>query len=63
MAAAARVPLLPTVIWGSQRVWTKDHPKRLGRTKMPITVWIGEPITVAEADMTRSRSPRRCATG
>jgi 1-acyl-sn-glycerol-3-phosphate acyltransferase len=46
MAAAARVPLLPAVIWGSQRVWTKDHPKRLGRTKTPITVRVGEPITV-----------------
>ena len=46
MAAAARVPLLPAVIWGSQRVWTKDHPKQLGRTKTPITVRVGEPITV-----------------
>jgi 1-acyl-sn-glycerol-3-phosphate acyltransferase len=52
MAAAARVPLLPAVIWGSQRVWTKDHPKRLGRTRTPITVSVGEPITVApKADM------------
>lgn len=52
MAAAARVPLLPTVIWGSQRVWTKGHPKRLGRTRTPITVRVGEPITVPpRADM------------
>jgi 1-acyl-sn-glycerol-3-phosphate acyltransferase len=52
MAAAARVPLLPAIIWGSQRVWTKDHPKRLGRTKTPITVRVGEPITVEpKADM------------
>jgi 1-acyl-sn-glycerol-3-phosphate acyltransferase len=52
MAAAARVPLLPAVIWGSQRVWTKDHPKRLGRTRTPITVRIGEPLTVPpKADM------------
>jgi 1-acyl-sn-glycerol-3-phosphate acyltransferase len=52
MAAAARVPLLPAVIWGSQRVWTKDHPKRLGRTKTPITVRVGEPLVVEpKADM------------
>jgi 1-acyl-sn-glycerol-3-phosphate acyltransferase len=52
MAAAARVPLLPAVIWGSQRVWTKDHPKQLGRTRTPITVRVGEPITVEpKADM------------
>jgi 1-acyl-sn-glycerol-3-phosphate acyltransferase len=52
MAAAARVPLLPAVIWGSQRVWTKDHPKRMGRTKTPITVRVGEPLAVEpKADM------------
>jgi 1-acyl-sn-glycerol-3-phosphate acyltransferase len=44
MAADAGVPLLPVVIWGSQRVWTKDHPKRLGRTRTPITVSVGEPV-------------------
>jgi 1-acyl-sn-glycerol-3-phosphate acyltransferase len=45
LAADAGVPLLPTVIWGSQRVWTKGH-KRLGRTGTPITVRVGEPIVV-----------------
>jgi 1-acyl-sn-glycerol-3-phosphate acyltransferase len=47
MAAEAGVPILPVVIWGSQRVWTKGHPKRLGRTNVPITVTVGEPIPVA----------------
>lgn len=50
MAVAAGVPLLPTVIWGSQRVWTKDHPKRLGRTGIPITLSVGEPIPVSRKD-------------
>ena len=50
MAAAAGVPVLPTVIWGSQRVWTKDHPKRLGRTGIPITIAIGEPVPVSRKD-------------
>ncbi len=45
MAAEAGAPLLPTVIWGSQRVWTKDHPKRLGRTRVPITITVGEPVS------------------
>jgi len=44
MASAAKVPLLPTVLWGSHRVWTKDHPKRLGRTKVPITISVGEAL-------------------
>jgi 1-acyl-sn-glycerol-3-phosphate acyltransferase len=51
MAAEAGVPILPVVIWGSQRVWTKGHPKRLGRTGVPIIIAVGEPIPVAgEAD-------------
>ncbi len=44
MAAAAGVPILPTVIWGSQRVWTKDHPKRLGRSRVPIVLSVGSPV-------------------
>ena len=44
MAQAAGVPILPTTIWGSQRVWTKGHPKRLGRTGIPILITVGEPI-------------------
>lgn len=51
MAAEAGVPLLPTVIWGSQRVWTKGRPKRLGRTRAAISVWVGEPLPApADAD-------------
>ena len=37
-------PILPTVIWGSQRVWTKRQPKHLGRTNTPIMLDVGEPI-------------------
>lgn len=47
MAIEAGVPVLPTVAWGNHRVWTKDHPKRLGRTHIPITILVGEPITFA----------------
>lgn len=44
MAQDAGVPLLPTVIWGSQRVWTKGRPRRLGRTRTPVHVYVGEPL-------------------
>ena len=44
MAVEAGVPMLPTVIWGSQRVWTKGLPKRLGRTRAAVSVWVGEPM-------------------
>ncbi|HEY8822650.1 MAG TPA: lysophospholipid acyltransferase family protein [Dermatophilaceae bacterium] len=50
MAQAAGVPVLPMVIWGSQRVWTKGHPKRLGRTNVPITLSVGEPILAGRKD-------------
>lgn len=50
MAQEAGVPMLPVVIWGSQRVWTKGHPKRLGRTNTPISIAIGEPIPVAPGE-------------
>jgi len=50
MAQAASVPVLPMIIWGSQRVWTKGYPKRLGRTNVPITLSVGEPILARRED-------------
>src|ERR1019366_6835258 len=50
MAQAAQVPVLPMIIWGSQRVWTKGHPKRLGRTNVPITLSVGAPIVGRRED-------------
>jgi 1-acyl-sn-glycerol-3-phosphate acyltransferase len=44
MAIESGAPIIPTVIWGAQRVWTKGHPKRLGRTKTPIAIGVAEPI-------------------
>jgi 1-acyl-sn-glycerol-3-phosphate acyltransferase len=43
MAAEAEVPLIPVILWGTQRIFTKDHPRDLSRHKT-ITVSIGEPI-------------------
>ena len=50
MAQTAGVPVLPMIIWGSQRVWTKGYPKRLGRTNVPITLSVGEPIAAGRKD-------------
>ena len=44
MAMEAGVPLLPCVVWGSQRVLTKGRPKDLTRGT-PIRVVVGEPFT------------------
>ncbi|BCO33743.1 1-acyl-sn-glycerol-3-phosphate acyltransferase [Mycobacterium heckeshornense] len=41
MALEAGVPIVPLIVWGAQRIWTKDRPKTLGRNKIPITVAVG----------------------
>jgi 1-acyl-sn-glycerol-3-phosphate acyltransferase len=52
MAQEAGVPMLPVVIWGSQRIWTKGHPRRFGRTNVPISIAVGEPIPVVRDEST-----------
>ena len=44
MAIAARVPIVPHIVWGAQRIWTKGQPKNLYRPKVPISIADGEPI-------------------
>ena len=46
MAMEAGVPLLPCVVWGSQRVLTKNRPKDLTRGT-PIRIVVGEPFSPA----------------
>jgi 1-acyl-sn-glycerol-3-phosphate acyltransferase len=46
MARSAKVPILPAVIWGSQRIWTKGRKRDFGRHKYALTVAIGEPIDI-----------------
>jgi 1-acyl-sn-glycerol-3-phosphate acyltransferase len=47
MAQEAEVPIVPLIVWGAQRMWTKDHPRNMGRKKIPITVAAGPPIRAA----------------
>jgi 1-acyl-sn-glycerol-3-phosphate acyltransferase len=44
MAQAADVPLVPVVLWGTQRLWTKGRPRRIWQRHVPITVLVGEPM-------------------
>jgi 1-acyl-sn-glycerol-3-phosphate acyltransferase len=44
MALEAQVPILPMIVWGAHRIWPKDHPKNLFRSKIPITAAIGPPL-------------------
>jgi 1-acyl-sn-glycerol-3-phosphate acyltransferase len=43
IAADAGVPLVPVVLWGTQRMITKDHPKDFSRGK-PIVIRVGPPL-------------------
>lgn len=58
MAREAGVPIVPMVVWGTQRIWTKGHPRHLGRNKVPVTVAVGAPLHVAE-DITQTDAALR----
>ena len=43
MAAQAGVPLVPAILWGTQRMKTKGHPQDFSRGKT-IAITVGEPL-------------------
>jgi len=50
LAMGAGVPIIPTIVWGSQRDWTKGVKRNLKRNNFPITVRFGEPIFYQRSD-------------
>ncbi|HYQ68983.1 lysophospholipid acyltransferase family protein [Actinophytocola sp.] len=50
MAAEAGVPIIPVTVWGSQRLWTKGHPKNLTQRHVPILIRVGEPFQPSPQD-------------
>ncbi len=50
MAIRSGVPLLPTVIWGSQRILTKGRPRNLRRHHIPVHIGIGPPLRTQPRD-------------
>jgi len=44
IAAEAGVPVLPVVLWGTQRLMTKDHPKDFRSRGLPIHIRVGAPL-------------------
>ena len=50
LAMGAGVPIIPVIVWGSQRVWTKGVPRNLKRHKVPISIAIGKPIFFKKED-------------
>jgi 1-acyl-sn-glycerol-3-phosphate acyltransferase len=43
MAAEADAPLVPVVVWGTQRMLTKGHPRDFSRGKA-VSITVGEPL-------------------
>ena len=50
LAAGSGVPIIPTIVWGSQRIWTKGRKRDFRRKHIPITIAIGEPFMVDRKD-------------
>ena len=57
MAAEAGVPIVPVILWGTQRLLTKDHPRDLSRGKT-IAITVGEPVTATTGDDPREATER-----
>jgi len=46
LAMGSNTPIIPTIVWGSQRIFTKKVKPNWKRNKFPITVAFGEPLIV-----------------
>ncbi|MFB7507219.1 lysophospholipid acyltransferase family protein [Streptomyces broussonetiae] len=44
LAQDAGVPLVPMAVWGTQRLWTKGHPRNFKRDHLPVTIRVGEAV-------------------
>ena len=44
LAIGAGIPIIPTIVWGGQRVYTKGVKPNFKRNKTPVSVSFGEPI-------------------
>jgi 1-acyl-sn-glycerol-3-phosphate acyltransferase len=52
LAAGAGVPIIPTIVWGGQRVYTKGVKPNFKRGKTPVSVSFGAAISYAhDADI------------
>ena len=49
MAQEAGVPIVPVIVWGSQRLMTKGKPRNFKRQGIAVTITVGAPLVV-EAD-------------
>jgi 1-acyl-sn-glycerol-3-phosphate acyltransferase len=62
MAHEANVPIIPLIVWGAHRRWTKDHPKTMGRAKIPMVVRVGAPLSARESVAATDTAMREAMT-
>jgi 1-acyl-sn-glycerol-3-phosphate acyltransferase len=48
LARAAQVPLIPMVVWGPHRLWTKGREKDLTKRHVPVLIKVGPPLPAVE---------------
>ncbi|GIE98991.1 lysophospholipid acyltransferase family protein [Paractinoplanes rishiriensis] len=46
LARTGKVPLIPMVVWGPHRLWTKGRPKELTKRHVPVLIKVGEAIEI-----------------
>ena len=61
LAAARGVPLVPVVLWGTHRIYTKDHPRDFSRGRR-VTIRVGAPLHPG-TDRTGGEAALRTAMG
>lgn len=44
MSLEAGVPIVPLIVWGTQRIWSKGTQRRIGRHRFPVVVEVGAPL-------------------
>ncbi len=62
LAHAADVPMIPLIVWGTQRIWTKDQPKHLWHNRFPVLVKVGRPLRAATSMEQTNAELRRTMT-
>jgi 1-acyl-sn-glycerol-3-phosphate acyltransferase len=49
LAASAKVPVVPVILWGTQRMYTKDHPRDFSRGQT-VALSVGAPLYPTNRD-------------
>ncbi|NDE50979.1 MAG: 1-acyl-sn-glycerol-3-phosphate acyltransferase [Actinobacteria bacterium] len=55
LAIESGAPIIPVVVWGSQRIWTKKVSRDFSRSSIPVTISAGTPFYCGPNDEVESR--------